>query len=163
MKGKDQIPCDRGSGHPSQLATRTYILGFGDPPCPLANAKSRPSEARFQVSLPTPLGGCGAFLDRPRDREVVYRAYELAMLREATKICRQIPPDDLALQWDVCVEVLEVAAGLPELLPGDPWTRAAAQFECIAAAVASPVMLGSISAMAYRSKVYGPPSNASPQ
>lgn len=101
-----------------------------------------PSEARFQVSLPTPLGGCAAFFDRPRDREVVYRAYEPAMLREATKICRQIPPDDLAVQWDVCVEVLEVAAVLPQLLPGDQWTRAAAQFERIAAAVASPVMLG---------------------
>jgi len=101
-----------------------------------------PSEARFQVSLPTPLGGCAAFFDQPRDREIVYPAYESAMLREATRICRQIPHDDLALQWDVCVEVLEIAAGLPQLLSGDPWTRAAVQFERIAGVVASPAMLG---------------------
>jgi hypothetical protein len=100
------------------------------------------ADGRFQVSLPTPLGGCAAFFDRPRDREIVYRAYETAMLREVNKICRQIPHNDLALQWDVCVEVLEIAAGLPELLPGDPWTRAGAQFGRIAAEIASPVMLG---------------------
>jgi hypothetical protein len=101
-----------------------------------------PADARFQVSLPTPLGGCAAFFDQPQDREIVYRAYETAMLREVSRICRQIPQDDLALQWDVCVEVLEIAAGLPQLLPDDPWTRAATQFRRIAADIPSPVMLG---------------------
>jgi hypothetical protein len=101
-----------------------------------------PSEARFQVSLPTPLGGCAAFFDRPQDREIVYPAYESAMLREATKLYRQIPHDDLAVQWDVCVEVLEIAASLPQLRPGDPWTRAGKEFERIAAVVAPAAMLG---------------------
>jgi hypothetical protein len=101
-----------------------------------------PAGVRFQVSLPTPLGGCAVFFDQERDREVVYRAYESAMIHEVSEICRQIPHADLALQWDVCVEVLEMAAGLPPLLAGDPWTRAAAQFGRIAAAVPSPVMLG---------------------
>jgi hypothetical protein len=101
-----------------------------------------PEDARFQVSLPTPLGGCAAFFDQPHDREIVYGAYETAMIREVGAICRQIPPDELALQWDVCVEVLEVAAGLPQLLPGDPWTRTATQFGRISAAIPSPVMLG---------------------
>lgn len=101
-----------------------------------------PADARFQVSLPTPLGGCAAFFDQPRDREIVYRAYETAMLREVSRLCRQIPHDDLALQWDVCVEVLEIAAGLPQLLPEDPWTRAGTQFGRIAADIAPPAMLG---------------------
>jgi len=101
-----------------------------------------PANARFQVSLPTPLGGCAAFFDQPRDREIVYRAYETAMLREVSRLCRQIPHDDLALQWDVCVEVLEIAAGLPQLLPDDPWTRAGTQFGRIAADIAPPAMLG---------------------
>jgi hypothetical protein len=101
-----------------------------------------PGGARFQVSLPTPLGGCAAFFDQPRDRELVYRAYEPAMIRQVSDICGQIPNEDLALQWDVCVEVLEIAAGLPPLLPGDPWTRAATQFERISAAIPPEVMLG---------------------
>jgi hypothetical protein len=101
-----------------------------------------PGGARFQVSLPTPLGGCAAFFDQLRDREVVYRAYELAMMREVEEICRQIPDDDLALQWDVCVEILEIATALPNLLAGDPFTRAAKQFERISAAVAPAAMMG---------------------
>src|SRR5262249_31218471 len=110
--------------------------------CQLRRQNGIPTDARFQVSLPTPLGGCAAFFDQPRDREIVYHAYETAMLREVNSICRQIPHDDLALQWDVCVEILEIAAGLPQLLPGDPWTRAGTQFGRIAAAVASSAMLG---------------------
>jgi hypothetical protein len=110
--------------------------------CGLRQQGVIPADARFQVSLPTPLGGCAAFFDQPRDREIVYRAYEAAMLREVNRICHQIPHDDLALQWDVCVEVLEIAAGLPQLLPDAPWSRAGAQFARIAADIASPVMLG---------------------
>jgi hypothetical protein len=107
-----------------------------------------PADARLQVSLPTPMGGCLAFFDQGRDRELVYRAYEQAMMREVREICRQIPNHELALQWDVCLEVLELAsdrfaAGTETLaLPGDPWTRNAAQFKLIAAAVPPPVMLG---------------------
>lgn len=101
-----------------------------------------PSDARFQVCLPTPLGGCAAFFDQPQDREIVYRAYAPAMQREVSRICRQIPHSDLALQWDVCVEILEIAAGLPQLLADDPWTRAGTQFGQIAADIPSSVLLG---------------------
>jgi hypothetical protein len=112
-----------------------------------------PARARFQVSLPTPIGGCVAFFDQPQDREIVWRAYDDAMMREVAEICRRIPHEDLAIQWDVCVEVLEIAAaeqtqtpggggGFISLLQGDPWTRAAAQFKRISAAIPSAVMLG---------------------
>ena len=101
-----------------------------------------PGDARFQVSVPTPLGGCAAFFDQPQDREIVYRAYEAAMLREVSRICRQIPQEDLALQWDVCVEVLEIAGGLPQLFPDDPWTRADMEFGRIASDIPPSVMLG---------------------
>ena len=100
-----------------------------------------PAGMRFQVSLPTPLGGCVTFFDRPGDRELVYRSYERAMIREVTELCRQIPSQDLAIQWDVCVEILEIAANAP-FLPGDPWVRAATQFERIGQAIPVPVMLG---------------------
>jgi hypothetical protein len=100
-----------------------------------------PAGMRFQVSLPTPLAGCGTFFDQAEDRELVFRSYEPAMMREVAEICRQIPSEDLAIQWDVCVEILEIAANIP-FLPGDPWTRAATQFERIAEAIPDRVMLG---------------------
>ncbi len=100
-----------------------------------------PDAMRFQVSLPTPLAGCATYFDRPADRELVYRAYEPAMMREASEICRQIPAQDLAIQWNVCIEVLEIASGRT-FLDGDPWTRGGAQFERIAQAIPAPAMLG---------------------
>ena len=56
---------------------------------------------RFQVSLPTPLGGFATFFPTPRDRELIRPAYEAAMHREVAEICGHIPYHDLAIQWDV--------------------------------------------------------------
>jgi hypothetical protein len=100
-----------------------------------------PAGLRFQVSLPTPAGGSLSFFSEAKDRETVYPAYEAAMLREAAEICAGIPHDDLAVQWDVCLEVLEIAASFP-LLEGDPWVRAARQFDRIFQAMPADVMLG---------------------
>src|SRR5271170_3688285 len=86
--------------------------------CDLRRQGEIPAGLRFQVSLPTPLGGCIGFFDRPRDRDLVYAAYQRAMAREVEIICRQIPHHDLALQWDVALEVLEIAANHP-FLPED--------------------------------------------
>jgi hypothetical protein len=109
--------------------------------CDLRREGAIPDGLRFQVSLPTPFGGSVAFFDQPLDRELVCGAYETAMLREVRKICQHIPHHDLALQWDVCTEVLEIAGNLA-FLPGEPWTRAGAQFERIARTIPSSVVLG---------------------
>jgi hypothetical protein len=100
-----------------------------------------PAATRFQVSLPTPLGGSASFFQSLQDRELIYPAYEAAMLHEVATICEKIPHRDLALQWDVCLEVLEIAAGL-HLLAADPWARTAAEFDRIARAIPADVMLG---------------------
>ncbi|HVN91089.1 MAG TPA: hypothetical protein VMT61_14850 [Candidatus Binataceae bacterium] len=100
-----------------------------------------PDGLRFQVSLPTPLGGCVTFFDQPQDLERVYRGYVPAMMREIEKICAQIPAQDLAIQWDVCVEILEIATK-HGLLEGDPLARAAASFEQLGKSVPSSAMLG---------------------
>ena len=100
-----------------------------------------PAATRFQVSLPTPLGGCATFFDQAHDRAVVYPAYEAAMIREVGKICRQIPHEDLAIQWDVCLEILEIATKTP-FLTGDPLARTATQLERIGQAIPPQVMLG---------------------
>src|ERR1700736_2631712 len=64
-----------------------------------------PPRVRFQVSLPTPLAVINPFCT-PEDGPKILPVYEQAMLREVGRICEAIPHADLALQWDVCIEML---------------------------------------------------------
>jgi methionine synthase II (cobalamin-independent) len=64
-----------------------------------------PASVRFQVSLPTPMAVINPFCvadDAPK----ILPVYERAMLREVAWICEAIPHGDLAIQWDVCIEML---------------------------------------------------------
>lgn len=60
--------------------------------------------ARFQVCLPTPLAPVLAFIAVP-DQPRVEPAYRAALLGELERICAAIPHDQLAVQWDVAVEL----------------------------------------------------------
>jgi hypothetical protein len=64
-----------------------------------------PAGVRFQVSLPTPWAVIMPFCRQP-DAQQIYPAYEQAMLREVECICKALPHSDLAIQWDVCIEML---------------------------------------------------------
>ncbi|HLY58138.1 MAG TPA: hypothetical protein VKS60_21425 [Stellaceae bacterium] len=64
-----------------------------------------PAGVRFQVSLPTPYAVISAFCDRA-DLATVEPAYERAMLREVETICGFVPHEDLAIQWDICPEMV---------------------------------------------------------
>jgi hypothetical protein len=72
---------------------------------------------RFQVSLPTPLAPVAQFVSL-RDQAAVEPAYTRQMLRELERICDAVPLDDLAIQWDVAIEM-----GMWERLGGmfEPW------------------------------------------
>ncbi|HLH67181.1 MAG TPA: hypothetical protein VKV27_15935 [Solirubrobacteraceae bacterium] len=59
---------------------------------------------RFQVSLPTPLAIALPFI-APEHREAVAPAIERAMAREVERIAASAPADQLAIQWDVAVEI----------------------------------------------------------
>jgi hypothetical protein len=79
-------------------------------------AGSLASATRFQVSLPTPIAVVGAFIasdDVPR----LLPAYTAAMLSEVDRICGSIPHRDLALQWDVCIEMLQWDGRVPFMPP----------------------------------------------
>lgn len=75
-----------------------------------------PSRCRFQVSLPTPLEVLHAFVE-PRSLPRVEPAYQDAMLRDLADICRAIPHDKLAIQWDLCTEMILWDRRLIELFP----------------------------------------------
>jgi hypothetical protein len=97
---------------------------------------------RFQVSLPTPYAVVAAFVV-PQDVERVLPAYEAAMLREIARLCAAIPPAELAIQWDVCMEML-IWDGRNPQLPAVPDMEAAfaATFARLCGTVPSAAQLG---------------------
>jgi hypothetical protein len=64
-----------------------------------------PQHIRFQVCLPTPMAS-GYMYVSPKAREAYLRVYERALLGALRRTVAAIPPTDLAIQWDVCQEVL---------------------------------------------------------
>jgi hypothetical protein len=63
-----------------------------------------PNGVRFQVSLPTALAVVTPYFV-PEAQPVVEPIYERQLLAELSEICRAVPAADLAIQWDVAVEM----------------------------------------------------------
>jgi hypothetical protein len=63
-------------------------------------------QLRFQVSLPTPYAVVSAFCLADEHRPHIEQAYEAAMSREIEMLCAAIPHESLAIQWDVCPEMI---------------------------------------------------------
>ena len=64
-----------------------------------------PAHVRFQISLPTPFAIAGLYIS-PEHWQNFIPAYERAMLAEIRTIENTIPNSELAVQWDVCLEVI---------------------------------------------------------
>jgi len=64
-----------------------------------------PSAVKFQVSLPTPIAPAYNNM-LPEERAKVLPALTEHLIGEVKKIAAAVPNDRLALQWDVCQEVL---------------------------------------------------------
>jgi len=62
---------------------------------------------RFQVSMPTAFATL-ALSVTPEDLPSVYQGFEAHVLKEIQQICAAIPHRELAIQWDVAVEVISV-------------------------------------------------------
>ncbi|HUN74912.1 MAG TPA: hypothetical protein VMU40_10390 [Steroidobacteraceae bacterium] len=103
-----------------------------------------PSHARFQVSLPTPYAVVSAFCARDEHQPAIERAYERAMAREVEMLCAQIPHRALAIQWDVCPEMLVWDGRLPRManLFADPHAEMLARLERVCNYVPPDVELG---------------------
>ena len=63
--------------------------------------------ARFQVSLPTPFAVVIPFFGADTTNEM-WPAYEEKLFQELDEICKHIPHQDLALQWDIACEIHRV-------------------------------------------------------
>ncbi len=71
-----------------------------------------PPGTEFQVSLPTPTAVISTFVALP-DRAGIERAYTAIMKEELDAILNGIPHEELAIQWDVAIEVIAYAGALP--------------------------------------------------
>lgn len=101
-----------------------------------------PARVRFQVSLPTPWAVVIPFCQQP-DALQILPAYEAAMLREVERLCKAIAHDDLAIQWDVCVEMVQWDGRVPTTPPFDGMEQVfAAQFARLGGAIPAGVELG---------------------
>jgi hypothetical protein len=100
------------------------------------------ADTRFQVSLPTPYAVIAAFVV-PEAMSAVLPEYEAAMVREVERICNAIPHRDLALQWDVCIEMVQWDGRVP-IMPQFPGMEQVfrAAFSRLTAAIPRDVELG---------------------
>jgi hypothetical protein len=99
-----------------------------------------PAGLRFQVCLPTPMSSAFMYVS-PRAHDAYQRVYERALVGDLLRIVTAIPPADLAIQWDICQEVLIFEGYFPSR-PPDYRERIVALLARLGDAVPAGVELG---------------------
>jgi hypothetical protein len=74
----------------------------------LRDAGQIPPEIRFLVTYPLTESAVRAFFGKPRDFEIVWRAYNDAVRRELAALADAIPHQELAIQFDMARETAAV-------------------------------------------------------
>lgn len=102
-----------------------------------------PSHVRFQVSLPFPTSVLHAFkADFAHDHTIVAPAFEDLVARELVRLTEAIPPSELALQWDLCHEVLNLEDTVTWMPSDDAWERFTGPVTRLARLVPEEALLG---------------------
>jgi hypothetical protein len=99
-----------------------------------------PDGVRFQVSLPTSFA-VGMMFIEPDSVALVWPRYEARLNQEVTEILRAIPHKDLAIQWDVCVEIVIVLEN-PEMQKNIPAEQLAASIARLSQQIPADVEVG---------------------
>jgi hypothetical protein len=99
-----------------------------------------PAGTRFQVSLPTPLAFIIGLID-PASQADVAPAFEARLRAELNGVLAEVPHDDLAIQWDTCLEIY-LLEGLREPYFPDPFDGCIDRMVALGEAVPEPVELG---------------------
>jgi len=82
-----------------------------------------PAGLRFQIGLPFPSSALNGFkADFASDFAAALPGFEDLVGREIERLMSEIPAEDLALQWDVCYEVLDIEGVIPWMGEG-AWER----------------------------------------
>ncbi|SRR5579875_1341313 len=101
-----------------------------------------PHNVRFQVSLPLTNSAIDVFFHDPADYPRIKPGFEAAMSAEIAKMCEKIPPSDLAISWDCCVEVMDLEADLPWTPKTNMLDRNAAPAAHLTPSIPKEVMVG---------------------
>jgi hypothetical protein len=101
-----------------------------------------PQHVRMQVGLPFPTSALCAFKDDfAHDFAIADPAYEDLVSRELRRLLGAVPAGDLAIQWDVCLEVLD-NEGVLNWFDGDPWERFAGPVSRLTPQIPEEVLVG---------------------
>jgi hypothetical protein len=97
-----------------------------------------PAGTRFQISVPTAFGVMGHCIDMDAVRDV-WPVYEGQLFAEINEIARVIPPRDLAVQWDIAVEITQAldnpAGTATDFTPAELADAVARALDCLPAEV----------------------------
>ena len=82
-----------------------------------------PAGVRFQVGLPFPVSALnGLHADFAADYPVAAPGFADLVAREIGRLTAAVPPEDLAIQWDIAYETLDIEGVLPWSADG-AWDR----------------------------------------
>lgn len=105
-----------------------------------------PEDLRFQVCLPFPVSALGSFkANFKHDFPIAAKAYDELVERELKRLNAAVPADQLAVQWDVCNEVLNLEGKISWNDPDDSdlaWQRFSQPLERFARHVPEEALLG---------------------
>ena len=106
------------------------------------------AEARFMVAMPLAESGTRPFTADRNDYPAMMAAYQDAAAREIDGMLTEIPEDDLAIQWDICMETLAIECDdthegiFPWKPAGEPFDRYLEAVTSAADFVPEQVLLG---------------------
>jgi len=101
-----------------------------------------PASLRFQVGLPFPVSALnGLRADFAADYPVAARGYADLVARESERLTSAIPPEDLAIQWDIAYETLDIE-GVLSWSTGGAWDRFAAAVDQLPRLIPGEVLVG---------------------
>ena len=101
-----------------------------------------PASLRFQVGLPFPVSALnGLRADFAADYPVAARGYADLVARESARLSSAIPPRDLAIQWDIAYETLDIE-GVLSWSTGGAWDRFAAAVDQLPRLIPGEVLVG---------------------
>ena len=102
---------------------------------------SIPAGVRFQVSLPTPVAVLTSHIVHAQ-RAAIEPAYERAIAAEVRAITDAMTHDELAIQWDICTEIVAYDGGARTLFYDDPLEGSLERIERVSRLVPDDVELG---------------------
>ena len=114
----------------------------------LRAAGTIPPGVRFMVAIPLVESAVRIFFANAEDYPIVREAYQAALQPEIDKILAAIPADELAIQWDICMEILAIELNdqqpglFPWEGPGDPKQRFLSSLEHACSLIPEEALVG---------------------